>query len=200
MERSRRFTEEQIIGVVREQEAGRRRRTCAGSSGISPASFTSKAEVRRPGGVRGASAADAGRRTCGEEAAGGRDAGERDAARRCGKRGDARRTARGRCSPARHHGASERRACSRLGRTGRRSATAIGAPAMMRLVPVASAGRGRRRFGYRRLGLLLARRGRSDEPARSCADCIHPASTAVCCRRCAGARLSTLVMVLEQLL
>jgi hypothetical protein len=29
---------------------------------------------------------------------------------------------------------------------------------------------------------------------------IHPASAAVCCRRCAGARLSTLFMVLEQLL
>ena len=149
-----RFTEEQIIGVLREQEAGAERAEVCRKHGISPATFYQwKAKF---GGLEVSEARRL--RTLEDENArlkrllADADAGQRDAEGRRGKKmvtPAARREAVAHLRE--HHGVSERRACSAIERTGRRSATAISAPAM-RFVPTARAGRGRRRFGYRRLG------------------------------------------------
>jgi len=50
-----RFTEQQIIGILREQEGWGKMATSAASTGISSADFLQmEGQVRRPGGVSGA--------------------------------------------------------------------------------------------------------------------------------------------------
>lgn len=74
--RQSRFKEEQIIGILREHEAGVKTADLCRKHGISIATFFQvEGQVRGPGRVRGPSAEVADRRERqAEEAAGGRDA------------------------------------------------------------------------------------------------------------------------------
>src|SRR5204863_518112 len=119
-------------------------------------------EIWRAGGVRGSAVAGAGgRERAAEEAAG------RSDARQCRTEGsglkkmvtpDARREAV--AHAGKHHGLSERRACSLVGVSRRviryQPTRGDDAPLRTRLRELAAE---RRRFGYRRLGYLLAREG-----------------------------------------
>ncbi len=69
----RRFTEEQIIGIVREQEAGGTVKEITRRHGLGAELLSLEGEVRRPGGVGAAPSegAGGGERQAGEASAGG---------------------------------------------------------------------------------------------------------------------------------
>ena len=167
MKRSR-FTEEQIIGILREQEAGQKtRRGLPQARDQRRHVLQVEGEVRRSGGVGGQAAEGAeGRERQAEEAAGGGDAGQCGAERHRRKKMVTPAARRSAVAHAREQfGLSERRACSIIGVARRvvryRLAVPTIAPSGMRLRELAAE---RRRFGYRRLGILLAREGITDEP------------------------------------
>ena len=81
-----RFTEDQIIGVLREHEAGVKTAELCRKHGISDATFTTGSRIRRDDRVGSGAVADAGgREPAAEEAAGGVDAGRVDAEGSAGK-------------------------------------------------------------------------------------------------------------------
>ena len=162
MKRSR-FTEEQIIGVLREQEAGMKVAEVCRKHGISePTFYAWKAKFggMSISGCAAAEAARGGERPA-EEAAGGGDAGQRGVEGHHGKKVVTPAARRAAVTAAREaHGISERRACSIIGAD--RSAMryrhrrADDAATRTRLKELAAE---RRRFGWRRLKLLLEREG-----------------------------------------
>ena len=162
MKRSR-FTEEQIIGILREQEAGVATAEVCRRHGVSSATLLQmEGQVRRARCVGGSAAEGARGRECTAQAdAGGRDAGQRGAEGPAGKKvvtPAGWREAAGHLQAA--YEMSERRAYRALGvdRTSvRYQATRPDDGALRdRLKALAQE---RRRFGYRRLHVLLRREG-----------------------------------------
>ena len=161
--RKSRFTEEQIIGVSAGAGGRRQDGGCVPQARDQPGDVLPvEGEVRRLGGFRGASAAHVG---SGEQAAvasaGGRDVGQRGVERRRVKKMVTSAARRSAVVAAREaHGISERRTCMILGADRSvaryRSRRPDDAVARLRMRALAAE---RRRFGYRRLGLLLAREG-----------------------------------------
>ena len=158
-----RFTEEQIIGVLREQEAGMKLTELVPQARhIGTDILRVEGEVRRHERLgRKATEAAGGRKRQAEEAAGRSDAGQRDAEGHYVPKvvtPAARRAAV--TAACEVHGISERRACSILGanRSAMRYRRRRGndAATRQRLKELAAE---RRRFGWRRLKLLLEREG-----------------------------------------
>ena len=161
--RKSRYSEEQIVGMLREQEAGVSTKELCRKHGISDATFLQvQGQVRRHDGVGCPAASYAGDRDCqAEEASGRTDAGQ------CGAEGsglkklltpDVKRRAAHHLMEA--HELSERRAC-RLARLDRptfqyRKRDAGDECLRERLRDLAGE---RRCSGYRRLSILLAREG-----------------------------------------
>jgi putative transposase len=158
-----RLTEEQIIGVLKEHEAGAKTADLARKHGVSEATlYKLEGQVRRHGGLRGQTAeATRGREREAEEAFGRADAQRGRASRASRKKmvgpvakreGVAHLTGR--------DGLSERRACSLVDADRKmiryRSRRAPDTELRTQLRDLANA---RRRFGYRRLFILLRQDG-----------------------------------------
>ena len=162
--RQSRFTEEQIIGVLKQAEAGMKTAEICRQHGISSGDVLQvEGEVRGLRGQRGAAAAAVGRRESAAEAdRGGPDAGQPSLEDGAGKKVLAptdRREAVGVIRQA--HGLSERRACRLVGlaRTScRYERQRQGEEEKLKARLHSLAGE-RRRFGYRRLTVLLRREG-----------------------------------------
>ena len=162
MKRSR-FTEEQIIAILREQEAGSPTADVCRKHGISSGDVLQvEGEVRRPGRVgRQAAEGARGREREAEEAAGRDDAGQRDPE---GHQQPKVVTPAARRQAVAHacavHEVSERRACQALGvdRSSMRYRSRRAGDAAVRL-RIRELAAERRRFGYRRLHFLLTREG-----------------------------------------
>jgi putative transposase len=160
--RKSRFNEGQIIGVLREQESGATTAEVCRRHGISEQTFYRwKAKYGGLGAVgRAAPEGPRGGEPAPEEAAGGVDAGRHGAQGPASKKLSspaARRAAARRLMAA--HGFSQRHACRLVDvdpKTVRRVPTADVPEIRQRLRDLAGE---RRRFGYRRLGILLAREG-----------------------------------------
>ena len=160
--RKSRFSEEQIIGVLREQEAGATTaEVCRRPRDQRTDVLSLEVEVRRPWAVgRAAAERPRGRELAAQAAAGGVDAGRGGAEGSAGKKlttPAARRSAALRLMTERGH--SQRRACRLIEvdpKTVRRAPLADAPEIRQRLRELAGE---RRRFGYRRPGILLAREG-----------------------------------------
>ena len=167
MRRSR-FSEEQIIAILREQEAGMKVADVCRKHGISDATFYTGRQVRRAGGERGAAAEVAGRREpAAEEAVGGGGAGQRGAEGPAGKK---------RLTPAARrwaverlmtdHGFSQRRACRLIGCRPQHGAIprAGGRMTSGSARPPASAGGGTAAVRLSAAGRAAGARGHAREP------------------------------------
>ena len=162
--RKSRFTEAQIIGMIKEQEAGLPTVEVCRKHGLSTATFYKlEGEVRRHGSFRCPSDAAVGGRERQVEAALGRQhAGQRDPEGSAGKRlttpGQRRDVALG---VMRDYQVSQRRACVLIGvdpKTVRRERPPNHGAIREAMREIAGQ---RRRFGYRRIGVMLERKGMS---------------------------------------
>ena len=157
-----RFTEEQIIGVLREHEAGARTVDLARKHGVSEATLYLEDQVRRPGGVRSQAVETArGRERQTEEAFGRADVGCSRAPRASVKKMVGPAVKREGVAHLRATmGLSERRACSIVSADRKmvryRSCRPPDTELRTQLRDLANE---RKRFGYRRLFILLRQNG-----------------------------------------